>query len=147
MNRFLLISSLFVFISFPVSAQQSDEKPVTVPEDAMEQVVRRIVTWYFKPRTKSKTIYLSNSGIKAEWLPNIRNIKFVLVEPNSPEADYPGVYFFKDVRLDTGVYSVDFGFGEPTCDATGDTWSFRWEGSRVRLYQNGNWGSACGSDS
>ena len=143
MLRLLLISLLFAVLSFPALAQ-GEEKPVTVPDAAMQQVVRRVVTWYFKPRTKPKTIYFSNQGIKADWLPNIRNINFVLVEPDSPESHERGVYFFKDVRIESREYLVDFGFGDPGCRARGDTWSFRVVRSRLRLYQiNGGFGSLC----
>lgn len=138
MRNPFLATALTLFIAVPAIAQ--DDKPVFVPDFAMEKVVRRIVTWYFKPRTKPKKVYFAAEGIRKEWLPQIKNIEFVVLQT----YDQP-VYFFQNQENLGGRFTVHFGFGDPHCDATGDTWAFRIIDKRVKLFNMwaSGWGMGC----
>lgn len=149
MKKIVLTSLLALFLAFPVFAQDEAED-VTLPDAVMEQLVRRIVTWYFKPSSRPKIIYLSERNIKKEWLPTITNIKFVLLPESSAEETegtyiFSGnIYFFDRVGKEGRRFSITFGIGDPTCNSYGDVWYFRVIRNRVRLSTNtGQFGSNC----
>lgn len=142
MKKIALTSLLALFLAFPVFAQDEVEN-VELPDAVMEQVVRRIVTWYFKPRSRPTEIYISAHNIKKEWLPSIRNIRFVLV-PDGDDGSDSGIYFFRPVQKDGRAFSIGFGYGDPSCHNLGDIWSFRVVSSRIRLTTAlGQFGSHC----
>lgn len=120
-----------------------------VPDAVMKQVVRRIIKWYFGPRSQPRKIYLLDKGIKRSWLPEVKNVEFVLVpsEGEKPPS-VEGVYFFREPVVEGKSFSIGFGFGDPDCTSTGDYWSFRLDKNRVRLWlPPGGWGSGCSSGS
>jgi len=145
MKYFVLVMFLLV-VSVPVLAQQDEQRKVDMPDNVMKEVVSRVLTWYFKPRTKSKKIYLSNDLIKQEWLPEIKNIEFV-IEPENTDRLY---YLFGPIERKGNNFDINFGrftgCRENCCYTTGDTWRFRVIGKRVRLFQaSSGWGgSGCG---
>jgi hypothetical protein len=144
MKRFVVISFILIGLALSLIAQDdNDEVEPTIPDFAMKEVVRRVVTWYFKPRNTPRTIYFSGKGIKKEWLPSIRNIEFIVLEKDSPRYDGP-VYFFQHPRSLGKGFTIEFGRGDPECHAIGDTWGFHIAGERVHLFQaGGGWGMGC----
>ena len=147
-NAFKILSALVLFFCFaPFSFAQTDaELLASLPQDAMRQIVPRILKWYFKPRSAPKQIRLAARGIKREWLPEIRNIEFVLV--SDEELGQTGnVFFFKYYEPVKDRYEIGFAYGEPDCSSTGDIWYFRVSERKVRLWrpENMGFGSGCGS--
>jgi hypothetical protein len=140
-------AALLLFCCFVLSVSgQTETNAADVPEYASAQVVRRILTWYFKPRTKPKTIYLAAKGIKKEWLPEIKNIEFQMLTDEEVKQNGQ-VYFFREPEFSNGKYKIDFGYGDPNCNNQGDTWFFRLSNERVRLWKGNyliGWGSGCG---
>lgn len=147
---FLLILVVSVF-PWPAFAQDEDEKPkVELPDQVMSQVVRRIVRWYFKPANRPREIHFSENGIQASWLPKLKNIEFILLNDNDSLRQEKGVYFFKAPDQTGKTYSIDFGFGDLNCDASGDTWKFKLIGSKVGVWRDDpkrGWGNGCGGNS
>ena len=127
---------------FGQMTQADESSAVNVPEQAMKQVVQRILVWSFKPRNKRTEIYISDEGIKAVWLPKIKNIEFYLV-PEVDLAKRGDLYFFTEPTLSEGIYEIGFGFGEPHCSASGNSWFFRLSKQRVKLWQSDGFGSGC----
>ncbi|MBK8466571.1 MAG: hypothetical protein IPL32_12130 [Chloracidobacterium sp.] len=145
MKRIILIGCLLIGFSTSLFSQESSDEPkITLPDAVMEQVVKRIVTWYFKPSKKPKTIYFASENIKKEWLPQINNIKFVVLEKPAPNHYPRKVYFFKEIEKLNKGFGIRFGYGDPDCEAIGDPWAFRFNDNRVKLWQiEGNWLSFC----
>jgi len=57
MKRIILIVSILTLLAMPLYSQDNADEPVVkLPDAMMEQVVRRIVAWYFKAPKKQKTI-------------------------------------------------------------------------------------------
>ncbi|HEY0430112.1 MAG TPA: hypothetical protein VGC76_20180 [Pyrinomonadaceae bacterium] len=141
--KFLFLISLIFCFSTQNFGQTSD---INVPDKAMEQVVRRILTWYFKPRSEPKKICLSSRGIKKAWLPEIKNIDFQLI-PDEELGQSGNVFFFTAPTLENGRYEIGFGYGEPDCSASGDTWYFRLSKQKTRLWKpvGAGFGSGCGT--
>ena len=137
MKRFFLIVVLAICLSPAVFAQDEGEDPrVTLPDVFMEQLVTRIVNWYFKPAKKPKRVYFGGN-IKKEWLPKIKNIEFVI-----PEKSERPVFYFGDILKYSGRHRIDFGYGKACEGSIGDYWTFMVVGSRVRsLKPSGSWES------
>lgn len=144
LNKCLLATALFFCLSglahaqpeYPGSGAHAD-----IPDAVMQQVVGRILVKAFKPAPEPKTIDILSSGIKRSWLPFIRNIKFRLVSDDGTGKEF---YFFTKPEIEHKTYTIGFGFGNPKCDATGDSWSFRLSKQKLtRLWQNGSFGSGC----
>ncbi len=94
--RFLPVLILFFSLSLIVVGQNEESNesvPVAVTDQAMEQVVRRILVWYFKPRKQKKVIYLAEKGLQKPWLPRIEGVEFWLL-PENEVAEKDGVHFF-----------------------------------------------------
>lgn len=126
-----MISVLAIFLALPVFAQD-EEETVTLPDAVMEQVVKRIVTWNFKPRGRPTKIRISAEGIKEEWLPKIENIQFVYVQ-DGLEGNDVEMWWFYPVFKEGRYFTIGFGYGRPTCSIDGDLWYFRVTENRVRL--------------
>ena len=140
MKRMLLPLAVAAF-AVVVKAQEGSE-PVTVslPDSVMRQVVERVVVGPFKTERPSGVVYFSEQNIKRAWLPKLDGIKFVFVD----DATGKEVHFFRKPERDGKDYKIDFGSGDPDCDAMGDTWSFRVVGGAVRDVRDaGFWGSGC----
>jgi hypothetical protein len=73
-----LMVLLFGYSSAAVGqALESDEwGNVAVPDQVMEQVVRRVLARNFKPTKQKKIIYLEGKGLQQSWLPKIEGIEF-----------------------------------------------------------------------
>jgi len=134
MKRIILIGCLLTSLNSSLFSQKTaDEPKATVPEEVMEQVVKRIVTWYFKAPKNPKTIYFA-ADIKKEWLPKIDNIDFVVLEKPARSRYNRKVYFFRDIEKRRKGIRISFGYGDDlNCGSTGDYWTCRLEGSRVKL--------------
>lgn len=142
MKGLLLTSLLAILLAIPIFAQDEVES-VELPDVVMEQLVKRIITSYFKPRSRRKEIYISEQNIKKEWLPRIKNIEFVLVPESSWEVTRE-FYLFKEVERRGGMLSIGFGYGD-SCDHNGDLWYFRIEKNRISVRKNkkGEFRSRC----
>ena len=129
MKRILLIGCFLLFFQSPHFAQ-TDSRALILPDAQMEQVVKKILTRYFHAPAKPKTIYVAAYHIKKEWLPNIHNIKFVLVDNPANSI----LYFFRFGGW-TGPRSltINFAFGDAACNGKGDTWSVSIRSLRVKL--------------
>lgn len=133
---FLALALLLGLVVTGHSQEDEEDAEVVLPAPVMEQVVKRMVRWYFKPPKKPKTIYFSAENIRKEWLPKIKNIEFVLLE--KPER-YPyerKVYRFEEVDVSGRGFRIPFSYGDGGCHtlkeaSAGDTWSFRVRGSTV----------------
>jgi hypothetical protein len=144
----LILISSFSLAGFAQTEEESDETPsISIPEQAMEQVVRRILTWYFKPRSKPKIIYLydeQRQGLKKSWLPQIKGVEFrLLSETEAAERD--DVYFFTKIeKRPKNKFYIGFAFGDPSCDYEGESWNFRISKQKVRLWQSDEgFGAGC----
>ena len=145
-----LATLFFLFIPLiPASAQQTAEagQSVVLPDSVMRQVVNGIVRWYFKPRRTKTTIPIANVGIKREWLPLIPNITFELVPENQIINFEKGVFLFENVKRTGRSFSINAGFGDLDCDASGSIWKFNVKSGSVRLWRtNETWGRGCGGN-
>lgn len=138
----LILISSFSFVGF-AQTDDTEETPILIPNEAMEQVVRRVLVWSFKPRNKPTLIYLGEQRIKQSWLPTIKNIEFRLLSAEEIERKNLEVYFFTEPELSGKTYSIGFAFGTPNCNYLGDYWHFRISNQKVRLWQNGGVGGGC----
>ena len=140
----LTLISSFSFVSF-AQTEDSEEKPVVIPEPTMEQVVRRILVWNFKPRKQKATVYLAEKGIQESWLPKIEGIEFRLLS-ESEIAEKGRVHFFTYLeRLSSSKYQIGFAFGKPDCYFEGADWYFRISKQKVSLWKpNKGFGGGCG---
>jgi hypothetical protein len=143
----LILISGFSFVSFS-QTENSEEKSVVVPELAMEQVVRRILVYNFKPRKKKKIVYLAEKGLQKSWLPKIEGVEFRLLSEDEV-SERESVYFFTKLeKRSPSKYHIGFAFGDPSCSYEGDSWYFRISKERVRLWKpNEGFGAGCGSSS
>ena len=137
----------FSIIAFGQTQEFEETPDNIVPEQAMEQVVRRVLVWSFKPRNKPTVIYLAEQRIKQSWLPTIKNIEFQLLSANEIQQKNLEVYFFTKPELSGETYNIGFAFGTLNCDYFGDNWHFRISKQKVMLWQNGGVGGGCGSSS
>ncbi|HUR98169.1 MAG TPA: hypothetical protein VMZ26_08920 [Pyrinomonadaceae bacterium] len=130
-------------------AQESldKDKTVVLPDSVMRQVVGRIARWHFKPGRAPRTVPVAETSIKREWLPTIPNVTFQFVSENDAVNYEKGVFFVQPVKLDGRAYSVNAGWGDFQCEASGQTWKFTTNDNRVRLWPTGlGWGQGCGGD-
>jgi hypothetical protein len=145
--KFLLTLVLicgFSIIGFAQTLEESKELPyVVVPEQAMEQLVRRVLIWSFKPRNKPTVIYLSAQRIKQSWLPEIKNIEFRLLSFEEIQQKNLKVHFFAEPEFSENIYSVGFAFGSPTCESIGENWCFRISNQKIKLRLCGAVGGGC----
>ena len=122
---------------------QDEDAELKLPAAVMREVVQRVIVYSFKPRVKPTKVFLYEKRIKREWLPEIKNIKFQLV-PESAIKQSGDIYFFNSPSVEKGVYTIGFGYGNPYCFATGESFYFRVVKGKVRLSGIGNFGSGCG---
>ena len=145
MKKLLVLMPLILLVCALSAKAQEEPEPeeVTLPDSVMEEVVRRVVTLHFISTKRSGVIYFADRGIKAEWLPKMENIEFVVLTDGEREGDEKEIHFIKKVTLSDGIYDVWFGYGDPDCTATGDVWQFQiTDGDVVQLLTTrGGWGS------
>lgn len=135
LKSFLLFSLIFSF-SLNVFGQSEETEEVVVPDQSMEQVMRRILIWSFKPRKKPTTIYLAAEGIKQSWLPEIKNIEFKLLSEEEIPQKEIDIYFFVRLEKDGNKFGIGFVFGSYKCSYIGDYWYFRISNQKVRLWKS-----------
>lgn len=140
----LLFALMLMFSFATIGFGQTIIVPAKVPEQEMEQVVRRILIWSFKPRNQPTEIYLSEKGIKQTWLPKIKNIEFRLLSDKEFEQRNEGAYLFTDAYFSEDKYQIGFLFGKK-CEADGKGWYFRLTDQKVKLWQSGEYGVRCDS--
>lgn len=146
MKKLFAILPLVVFLFASSMNAQGESDEVVLPDLVIGQVVRKIVIEHFKSKKGSEEIYLAERGIKREWLPKMEKIRFTLVSESDVDGFGQDVHFFKQPRLIDGKYEIDFGWGDPGCNATGDTWQFEIVGGALKgpLRTSGGWGMGCG---
>lgn len=110
----------------------------------MQQIVSRTLRYQFKPRRSPVTVPLAESQVKREWLPKITNINFELIADEKVGEYEKGVFLFEDIERDGRTYSINVGWGDLNCNASGSTWKFRVASGKVRLWTDGSWGRGCG---
>lgn len=54
----------------PTKPEVYDDE-INLPDNVMKQLVKQIITWYFKPSPMRRTVYLADRFLKREWLPKI----------------------------------------------------------------------------
>ena len=141
---FVLLPMLVVCLAAAANAQEEAEpepEPVSLPDYVMKQVVERIVIEHFSSTRRKGEMYLSETNIKREWVPKIKKIEFVFVT----DADGREVHYFREPQRVGSEYRLDFGWGDPDCNSTGDTWQFRIVDGVVRDIRQtaGGWGTGC----
>jgi hypothetical protein len=136
---------LFTSSTGIVGQTVESDKSVVVPDQAMEQIVRRVLGWYFKPRNQSKVIYLDEQGLQKSWLPTIKNIEFRLLSAEDLQKRGRGVYFFTEPERSGTHYQIGFAFGYPYCKFIGDSWHFRISKQKIGLWQGDGIGGDCSS--
>ncbi len=141
----LILILSFSIISFAQEVESKELPNVVVPNQAMEQVVRRVLIWSFKPRKQSKIIYLAEQGLEKSWLPSIKNIDFKLLSIEDIHQRKISVYFFTKPERAGNEFNIGFGFGNADCESSGDGWVFRISKQRIKLWQNGFFSSSCNS--
>ncbi len=132
-----------------VSGQQSSNTDkLVLPDSVMRQVVSRILIWHSKPSRQSKTIPVSEHGVKREWLPSIRNVKFQLASDNDALKSERGVFLFEGLERIGRHYSINVGWGDSDCDGSGESWAFNVANAdKIRLWRlNEGWGRGCGGN-
>lgn len=133
----------FITIGSSQTSESDETSDINVSEQAMEQVVRRVLVWSFKPRNKPTVVYLAEQGIKQSWLPTIKNIEFRLLSIGETQQKDLKVHFFTKPNLSIITYDIGFAFGDPTCEYQGENWHFRISKQKIRLWQNGGVGGLC----
>ncbi len=145
MAKLILLAVFWtLLLSAVVFAHEANDEKVTLPDEVMRQVVGRILTYQFKPRRSPTTIPLAESQVKHEWLPDIQNIAFELVSDEKVGEYEKGVFLFEGIERDGNLYSINVGWGDFDCFAFGDTWRFKLDDKKIRLWLKGGWGRGCG---
>ena len=160
MKTLLLILGLFIS-SFATNVFAQDEEEVLTPDEKMElvvppdnvmkQVVQKMVTEYFKPTDNPQKVYFFDRMIKKEWMPSIRNVEFIVLNPEQAKVRGKKAHVFSSIeKRKDGLFRVLYGFGDPECGTTtGDIWYFRLSLGQVVIWKakNEGWGSGCGNGS
>jgi hypothetical protein len=115
----------------------------------MEQVVRRVLTWSFKPQKVRKTVLLYDEGIQPSWLPTIKNVDFELVSFDQLDERPGGIYHLSPVCVSRGRFVFELAFGDPVSGGTlgkegTSNWAFRVSKQKGRLWQNTRFPYGCG---
>jgi hypothetical protein len=148
---FKLLLSLMLILSFLTigssqTLESNETTNVVIPEQVMEQVVRRVLVWSFKPRNKPTVIYLAEERLNKSWLPTIKNIEFRLLSSDEILEKNLKVHFFTELNFSGKTYNIGFVFGHPICGYDGGQWHFRPSKQKIRLWQNGGVGALGGGD-
>ena len=119
---------------------------VSLPDAVMRQVVNRVLVWYIKPSPRTRTLPVSERGVKSEWLPSIANVNLELVSDNDALKSKSSVFLFDDLQLSAGRYSINVGWSDLACRGGGDVWKFTvGQNGRVRLWRakGEGWNNVC----
>jgi len=148
------IARLSVVLLLPLLANalacaQEDRDPfrgIPVTAEQKREIVRRIIHWNFAPRSKPTIVPLLRDGIDPAWLPEIPNLSFRLIELHQIGEFDRDIRFFHALEREGRTYFISLGKGDPECDAGGETWAFRLDRGRVRLWpvRGAGWGTGCG---
>jgi hypothetical protein len=137
---------MIVFLAlagFASSAYAQDEvRDADVPEWVRKELVHRILIYKFKPSSKRRSVPISSTGIKQEWLPKIGNTEFNLIDLGD-DAFFEDIYFFREPQTEGEAYSIAFAFGDPECSYIGDAWRFRFSNGKVRMWYEAQIGVIC----
>lgn len=148
--RVLILLLLLSTAGFGQTAGDSDTGlPVNIPPQAMEQVVRRVLMWSFKPQKQRKTVHLYDEGIQPAWLPVIKNVDFELVSFDRLGERPRGIYHLSPICVSRGRFVSELAFGDPVSGGTlikvgTSSWAFRVSKQKVMLWQNTRFPYGCG---
>jgi hypothetical protein len=141
MKKLFVVLPLVVLSFVSSISAQDEENVVVLPDSIMEQVVRKVVADHVISEKGVTEFFIAERGIRREWLPEMKNITFIIVADSKLGGFEKEVHFFKKPRLIEGQYEIDFGFGDPDCSASGDTWQFEIVGDVVKVTRtSGGWG-------
>jgi len=125
----ILFFILIISVSDATSAQvtgNSDDSNAVVPEEAMSQVVRTVLSSYFKPKSPGRTVYLDKAYIRKLWLPRISGVQFRLIDSHdssfSVRHHFRFDFFIALDETSNGQYDIGFAFGCPCSGYKGDLW-------------------------
>jgi len=148
MKRVWLVAILVLTLAAETCAQ--DDERVVLPDTVMKQVVSRMIRWYFKPSRKLTTIYFSDKNLKKAWLPEIRGVRFIVLDSNETQGDRRG-YVIDDLTRTKRGYLTGLGYGDIGCGGKGEgrSWTFRVSSDRVIGLRpdGGGFDWICSSDS
>ena len=142
--RHLILLSIFAILFAVPSLSQDKADEVVLPDSVMKDVLRKIAASEVKPPKDERLIHVANQGLGTDWLPEIKDVDFVLLDKDSQHRYAHDLYFWKDLRKQKDFYLIDFGYGDVYCSAHGSTWVFRVvDGEAKDIRPDGGWGSAC----
>lgn len=146
--RLHIVLLLSVFGFGLVQAQESRDPFHGIPVSAeqKQEIVRRIVKWDFAPRSEPIIVPLLKDGIDPAWLPEIQNVNFRLIDLHQIGEFDRDIRFFHALESEGRTFFISLGKGDPECDGGGETWAFRLDRGRGRLWplQGVGWGTGCG---
>jgi len=141
----ILTLTLFL-MSLPAIAFAQINWDIKLPDSVMKQVVSRILRYEFKSPRREKRVKLDSTHIPRDWLPDIKNIRFELIDPDTT-ADKDAKIFslFELTKVEENHYQISVGWLDP-CSGEGPVFTFWLKKQRVRLwYTNTTWASQCGA--
>jgi hypothetical protein len=141
-NLFIsLLLILILSINCVSQTSESNEESDVIPEQVMEQIVRKVLIHYFKPRSQKKVIYLSDELIKQSWLPKIKGVDFQLV--NFLQLRDKGTWHHRFNNTWEDEHLIGFGYGSWFSGFSGDMWHFRISKQTAKIWKGkSEWGSS-----
>jgi hypothetical protein len=138
--KFWFIVIAMVVALFTASHGQEKEKS-DISDRVMHQIVSHLARQYFKPRKSPRTVYVMSANVKEEWLPAIRNVRFVLLK-DGEQQNVTEAFLFDLPTRERNNYFVIFGYGSRGLgEIQGDSWKLKIINGRVKNAINqGTWG-------
>ena len=141
----ILISLLLILVFSATSfgqTRKSDDESV-IPANVKKQIVRKVLTYYFKPTNGKKTIYLSSEGIQQSWLPRIKGFEFRLFDA----SQFPYAHYLLEEKPFQKENTIGFRYGSGSSGFKGDIWHFSISKQTVKIWKNRNdWYGSSGDD-
>ena len=140
-----LISFLSASMGIGQSLDTSESDPI-LPDNVMEQVVRRVLYSYFKPGDRKRVVLLDSRHVRNSWLPKIRGIEFKLLDSSDPKSylkyhfEFEFLWFNESAERSKGKYDIGFGYGCPCAGYEGDTWHLTVKNETLVSLRKSKWG-------
>jgi len=145
MKKLLLTVLILAVASSAVAVRAQEFRSVKLSDAVMRRVVSHIVRSEFVSRAEKQTFYFSDRLIKAEWLPKMANITFIVLDNSEKENSEKEKFVFYDVTSDGKHLEVRFGRGTG-CSLSGQIWRIRIVRNKLSIAkQSGGWGTGFGS--
>lgn len=139
-RKMIIAAAIAAILAANASAQSRQPS-----ERLLRTVVRRIIIATIKPEAKPRKVLIVEGPVKKEWLPSIRNVEFEIIPRDSDKDKLRDSYYFTEVEIKPYGYDIGFGHGDPSCSHSGDTWTFRYVGRKIKLQQTGGFRGSCNS--